>query len=86
MIAIDGKKVLGVENGGGKRVFLMAALDHTTVTVIGQGSIGQKTNDLPHFARLVDNISGFWSPPMTSTLGGHKPKTFTREERTKSFP
>jgi hypothetical protein len=31
VIAIDGKEARGAKNGGGKRVFLMAALDHTEV-------------------------------------------------------
>jgi len=56
VIAIDGKEARGAKNGGGKRVFLMAALDHTTGTVIGQESIGHKTNEIPHFAHLMGKI------------------------------
>ena len=38
-------------------MFLFAALDHSTGTVIGQESIGEKTNEIPHFAPLMDRIS-----------------------------
>jgi len=56
VVAIDGKEVRGAKNGGGRRVFLMAALDHATGTVIGQESIGQKTNEIPHFQGLMGKI------------------------------
>ena len=38
VIAIDGKESRGAKDGGAKRVFLMAALDHATGTVVGQES------------------------------------------------
>jgi predicted transposase YbfD/YdcC len=56
VIAIDGKEVRGAKNGGGTRVFLFAALDHATGAVIGQESIGEKTNEIPHFQPLLDQI------------------------------
>ena len=56
VVAIDGKEARGAKNGGRKRVFLMAALDHATGTVIGQESIGEKTNEIPHFTSLMDKI------------------------------
>lgn len=56
VIAIDGKEVRGAKNGGGKRVFLFAALDHATGAVIEQESIGEKTNEIPHFQPLLDQI------------------------------
>lgn len=56
-VAVDGKEVRGAKNGGQSRVFLFAALDHGTGAVIGQESIGEKTNEIPHFAPLMDRIS-----------------------------
>lgn len=56
VIAIDGKEVRGAKNGGSKRVFLMAALDHATGTVVGQESIGEKTNEIPHFKSLMGKL------------------------------
>ena len=66
VIAIDGKEARGAKNGGGKRVFLMAALDHTTGTVIGQESIGEKTNEIPHFAHLMDKIGDLHGTVVTA--------------------
>lgn len=56
VIAVDGKEVRGAKNGGGKRVFLFAAVDHATGAVIGQESIGEKTNEIPHFQPLLDQV------------------------------
>lgn len=56
VIAVDGKEARGAKNGAGARVFLMGALDHATGTVIGQESIGEKTNEIPHFATLMDRL------------------------------
>ncbi|MDQ6755086.1 MAG: ISAs1 family transposase [Actinomycetota bacterium] len=56
VVAVDGKEARGAKNGGGTRVFLMAALDHATGTVIGQESIGEKTNEIPHFATLMGRL------------------------------
>ncbi|MHB1235367.1 MAG: ISAs1 family transposase [Microbacteriaceae bacterium] len=56
VVAVDGKEVRGAKNGRSGRVFLMAALDHATGTVIGQESIGAKTNEIPHFQALMGKI------------------------------
>lgn len=55
-IAIDGKECRGAKNGAGDRVFLLGALDHDTGCVIGQESVGAKTNEVPHFAALIDQL------------------------------
>jgi predicted transposase YbfD/YdcC len=55
-IAIDGKEVRGAKNGGGDRVHLMAAVDHATGTVLGQVSIGVKTNEITRFEDLLNTI------------------------------
>nr|WP_230085264.1 ISAs1 family transposase [Arthrobacter sp. AQ5-05] len=56
VIAIDGKEVRGAKNGGGDRVHLMAAVDHATGTILGQVSIGIKTNEITRFEDLLDTI------------------------------
>jgi len=55
-IAIDGKEVRGAKNADGTRVFLMAAVTHDTGCVIGQEAIGEKTNEIPHFPLLLDQL------------------------------
>lgn len=56
VIAIDGKEVRGAKNGGGDRVHLMAAVDHVTGAILGQVSIGVKTNEIPCFQDLLETI------------------------------
>ncbi|MCW2131918.1 ISAs1 family transposase [Arthrobacter sp. VKM Ac-2550] len=74
-IAVDGKEARGAKNGGGTRVFLMAALDHTTGTVIGQESIGEKTNEIPQFGALMDRLGDLSGVVVTAdalhTQAGH---------------
>lgn len=67
-VAIDGKEVRGAKNGTGSPVFLMAALDHDTGTVIGQESIGEKTNEIPPFAALVDQLGDVRGLIVTRTV------------------
>lgn len=55
-IAIDGKEARGAKNATGQRVFLMAALDHDHGVVLGQEAVGVKTNEIPHFAALIDQL------------------------------
>lgn len=55
-VAVDGKEARGAKNGGGRRVFLMAALDHDTGCVVGQEEVGEKTNEIPRFPRLLDQL------------------------------
>ena len=57
VIAIDGKEVRGAKNGGGDRVHLMAAVDHVTGTILGQVSIGVKTNEITCFQDLLNTIT-----------------------------
>ena len=56
VIAIDGKEVRGAKNSGGDRVHLMAAVDHATGTILGQVSIGIKTNEITRFEDLLNTI------------------------------
>lgn len=56
VVALDGKEIRGAKNAGQSRVFLMGALEHSTGTVIGQESIGEKTNEIPHFGPLLDQL------------------------------
>lgn len=65
-IAIDGKEVRGAKNGAGSRVFLMAAVDHDTASVIGQEAIGEKTNEIPHFPVLLDQLGDLTGTVITA--------------------
>ncbi|MGN6197282.1 ISAs1 family transposase [Humibacter sp.] len=65
-IAIDGKEVRGAKNGNGSRVFLMAALTHESGCVIGQEAIGEKTNEIPHFPILLDQLGDLTGVTVTA--------------------
>ena len=75
VVAVDGKEVRGAKNGGGHRVFLVAALDQATGCVIGPESIGEKTNEIPHFASLMGKIGDLGGVVVTAdalhTQRGH---------------
>lgn len=53
----------------------MAALDHATGSVIGQESIGEKTNEIPHFSPLMDRLGDLSGTVVTAdalhTQSGH---------------
>ncbi len=56
-----------MKSGGDERVHLMAALDHTTGTVIGQVDVGVKTNEITRFDSLLEilgDLEGKISPSM----------------------
>lgn len=65
-IAIDGKEVRGAKNASGSRVFLMAAVTHQSGCVIGQEAIGEKTNEIPHFAPLLDQLGDLHGRTVTA--------------------
>lgn len=56
VLAVDGKEARGAKNGGRPRVFLMAAMEHGSALVVGQESIGEKTNEIPHFEPLLEKF------------------------------
>lgn len=64
-IAIDGKEVRGAKHADHERVFLMAAFDHTTGTVIGQDGVDAKTNEIPHLPGLLDQLGDLDSRVVT---------------------
>ena len=55
-VAVDGKEVRGAKNGGGQRVHLLSACTHEQPTVIGQVSVGVKTNEIPEVETLFTQI------------------------------
>lgn len=52
-VAVDGKQLRGSRAGGGKAVWLLAAMDHTG-TVIAQRQIDAKSNETPVFIPLLN--------------------------------
>ncbi|QNK82073.1 ISAs1 family transposase [Nakamurella sp. PAMC28650] len=56
VIAVDGKSVRGSAVAGGRCRHLLSALTHTAGLVLGQLDVDVKTNEIPMFAELLDNI------------------------------
>src|SRR5664280_1229061 len=59
VIAVDGKSVRGSATGGGRCRHLLAASTHISGMVLGQLDVALKTNEIPMFSTLLDNIELF---------------------------
>jgi hypothetical protein len=55
-VAVDGKTVRGSGAAGGPGRHLLAAFDHAHGVVLGQVDVEAKTNEIPMFATLLNNI------------------------------
>jgi predicted transposase YbfD/YdcC len=56
-IAVDGKTVRGATDIDGNQVHLLAAATHTDALVLSQVEVGAKTNEIPMFAPLLDQLA-----------------------------
>jgi predicted transposase YbfD/YdcC len=58
VLAVDGKTLRGARIRGGqdRAPHLMACLDHASGTVLAQVAVGDKTNEIPMFATVLDQI------------------------------
>ena len=56
VIAVDGKSLPGSATVGGRCRHLLAAFTHTSGMVLGQLNVDVKTNEIPMFSTLLDNI------------------------------
>ena len=57
VIAVDGKTARGARTGDERAVHLLAALDTTDGTVLGQTVVDGKTNEVNAFAPLLDRVA-----------------------------
>ena len=65
-VAVDGKTVRGSRGAQGPARHLMAAIDHHTGVVIGQVDVPGKTNEIPMFSPLCDQIADLDSVVVTA--------------------
>ena len=56
-VAVDGKTVRGAVAADGTQVHLLAAATHGDQLVLGQVEVGAKTNEVPMFAPLIDQLA-----------------------------
>ncbi len=55
-IAVDGMALRGSRHGTGRARMVMAAVDQDTTVVLGQVEIDEKTNEIPNFPVVLDQI------------------------------
>ncbi|MFF9015069.1 ISAs1 family transposase [Streptomyces sp. NPDC014870] len=65
-IAVDGKSLRGAARANGRKIHLLAALDHTGSTVLAQLDVGEKTNEITCFQPLLDTIACIAGAVVTS--------------------
>ncbi len=56
-VAVDGKTVRGAVDAEGNQVHLLAAATHPDSLVLAQAEVGAKTNEIPMFAPLLDQLT-----------------------------
>ncbi|MBE1594209.1 putative transposase YbfD/YdcC [Streptomyces stelliscabiei] len=65
-LAVDGKSLRGAAKAEGRRIHLLAALDHTTGLVLAQLDVGEKTNEITCFKPLLDTVADLAGTVVTS--------------------
>ncbi|PWR12689.1 ISAs1 family transposase, partial [Micromonospora sicca] len=55
-IAVDGKCLRGAKRPDGSQVFILSAVRHADAVTLAARQIGAKTNEIPEFAPLLDQI------------------------------
>ncbi|MEV5785072.1 transposase family protein [Streptomyces sp. NPDC052287] len=55
-LAVDGKSLRGAAKADGRKIHLLAALDHTGL-VLAQLDVGEKTNEITCFQPLLETIA-----------------------------
>jgi predicted transposase YbfD/YdcC len=56
-LAVDGKSLRGAAKAQGRKIHLLAALEHTTGLVLAQLDVGEKTNEITRFEPLLDAVA-----------------------------
>lgn len=62
----DGKSLRGAARADGRKIHLLAALDHTSRLVLAQLDVGDKTNEITCFQPLLDNLADLADTVVTS--------------------
>nr|WP_314254460.1 ISAs1 family transposase [Streptomyces sp. DSM 40907] len=65
-LAVDGKSLRGAARANGRKIHLLAALDHTTGLVLAQLDVGEKTNEITCFQPLLETMADLAGVVVTS--------------------
>ncbi|MGW2556331.1 ISAs1 family transposase [Streptomyces sp. NPDC001635] len=65
-LAVDGKSLRGAAKAKGRKIHLLAALEHATGLVLAQLDVGEKTNEITCFQPLLDTVADLAGVVVTS--------------------
>lgn len=65
-LAVDGKSLRGAAKAKGRKIHLLAAVEHTTGLVLAQLDVGDKTNEVTCFQPLLDAVTELAGTVVTS--------------------
>nr|WP_260696021.1 ISAs1 family transposase [Streptomyces sp. IB201691-2A2] len=65
-LAVDGKSLRGAARAKGRKIHLLAALDHTTGLVLARLDVGEKTGETTCFKPLLDTLTDLAGTVVTS--------------------
>ncbi|WP_258311253.1 ISAs1 family transposase [Streptomyces sp. NWU49] len=65
-LAVDGKSLRGAARAKGRKIHLLAALEHATGLVLAQLDVGERTNEITCFQPLLDSVADLAGVVVTS--------------------
>lgn len=65
-LAVDGKSLRGAARAKGRKIHLLAALEHATSLVLAQLDVGEKANEITCFQPLLDTVADLAGAVVTS--------------------
>ncbi|MFF3910183.1 ISAs1 family transposase [Streptomyces sp. NPDC001848] len=65
-LSVDGKSLRGAAKARGRKIHLLAAVEHTTGLVLAQLDVGEKTGETTRFQPLLDHVADLAGMVVTS--------------------
>ncbi|MFD5678204.1 ISAs1 family transposase [Streptomyces sp. NPDC127040] len=65
-VSVDGKSLRGAARAKGRKIHLLAAMEHTSGLVLAQLDVGEKTNEITCFQPLLDTVADLAGTVVTS--------------------
>lgn len=65
-LAVDGKSLRGAARANGRKIHLLAAVDHTSGLVMAQSDVGEKGGETTGFRPLLDTVTDLTGVVVTS--------------------
>jgi predicted transposase YbfD/YdcC len=80
-LSVDGKSLRGAAKATGRKIHLLAAVEHATGLVLTQMDVGAKTNEITCFQPLLDTVADLSGVVVTSDAMHTQPEhaTYLRE-------